>query len=128
NIHLTAATNRDLEQAIKDGGFRQDLYFRLNVVSLTIPPLRERREDIPVLASHFTVECAKKIGRRIKGISPEARECLAHYDWPGNIRELQNAIERAIVLGTTELIQAEDLPASLLEKQSLPGLRITDYH
>ena len=128
NIRLIAATNRGLEQAIKDGGFRSDLYFRLNVVSLTIPPLRDRAGDIPLLANYFTSQFAKKIGRRIRGISPEALKCLTHYDWPGNVRELQNVIERAIVLGTTELILPEDLPESLLEKQSLPGLQITNYH
>jgi Nif-specific regulatory protein len=128
NIRLIAATNKNLEQAIKNGGFRQDLYFRLNVIPLTVPPLRERRGDIPLLASYFTSEFAKKIGRRVQGISPEARKYLTHYDWPGNVRELQNAVERAIVLGTTELILPEDLPEFLLQKHSQPDLEITDYH
>jgi transcriptional regulator with GAF, ATPase, and Fis domain len=128
NVRLIAATNRNLEQATKDGGFRHDLYFRLNVVSLTVPPLRERREDIPLLANHFTAELAKKVGRRVKGISAEARQSLAQYDWPGNVRELQNAIERAIVLGTTEYIMPDDLPEFLRQSDLQARVEITDYH
>jgi hypothetical protein len=128
NIRLIAATNRNLEEAAKAGRFRQDLFFRLNVVPLTVPALRERRVDIPLLANYFTSELAKKIGRRVKGISPEAQKYLTHYDWPGNVRELENAIERAIVLGTTELILPEDLPEFLLQNQSQSGLKLTDYH
>ena len=128
NIRLIAATNRQLDQAIKDGAFRQDLYFRLNVVSLRVPPLRERREDIPLLSNYFTSELAKKVGRRVKGISPKALDHLTRYDWPGNVRELQNAIERAIVLGTTEYILPEDLPEFLLQKESPLAVETTDYH
>jgi Nif-specific regulatory protein len=128
NIRLIAATNRQLDQAIKDGVFRQDLYFRLNVVSLRVPPLRERREDIPLLSNYFTSELAKKVGRRVKGISPKALDHLTRYDWPGNVRELQNAIERAIVLGTTEYILPDDLPEFLLEKESPLAVETTDYH
>jgi Nif-specific regulatory protein len=128
DIRLIAATNRHLDQAIKNGGFRHDLYFRLNVVSLTVPPLRERREDIPLLSKHFTSQLAKKVGRRVTGISPEALGHLKRYDWPGNVRELQNAIERAIVLGTTEFIMPEDLPEFLLQKQSPLAVETLDYH
>ena len=128
DIRLIAATNRDLEKAIADGTFRQDLYFRLNVVSCTMPALRERRDDIPLLAGYFAMRFSKKSGRPVKGISPEARKCLAQYDWPGNVRELENALERAVVLGTTELIQPEDLPEALLEKQTVPGVQVTEYH
>jgi two-component system, NtrC family, response regulator HydG len=128
DIRLIAATNRDLEKAIAEGTFRRDLYFRLNVVSLTMPALRERRDDIPLLAGYFAVRFSKKAGRSVKGISPEARKCLAQYDWPGNVRELENAMERAVVLGTTELIQPEDLPETLLEKQMVPGVQVTEYH
>ncbi|HEY4490758.1 MAG TPA: sigma 54-interacting transcriptional regulator, partial [Acidobacteriota bacterium] len=110
DVRLIAATNKNLEEVVKAGTFRNDLYYRLNVVTLMMPPLRDRREDIPLLASYFALKCSKKVQRRIKGISPEARETLMHYDWPGNVRELENAIERAVVLGSTEMILQEDLP------------------
>jgi transcriptional regulator with GAF, ATPase, and Fis domain len=128
DIRLIAATNRDLEQAVKAAGFRQDLYYRLNVLSVMMPALRARRDDIPLLAGYFAMRFSRESGRTIKGISPEARKCLAQYDWPGNVRELENAVERAVVLGTTELIQPEDLPEALLEKQSVPGVQVTEYH
>jgi len=128
DIRLIAATNRDLEKAIQAGAFRQDLYYRLNVLSLTMPALRERRDDIPLLAGYFAMRFSKKSGHSVKGISPEARKCLVQYDWPGNVRELENAMERAVVLGTTELIQPEDLPEALLEKQAVPGVQVTEYH
>jgi len=115
NIRLIAATNRDLEAAMKEGRFRPDLYFRLNVVSVTLPPLRERRADIPLLASYFVSKCSTKVGRRVSGISPEARSWLMRYDWPGNVRELENAIEHAVVLGSGEVILPEDLPETILE-------------
>jgi Nif-specific regulatory protein len=131
DVRLVAATNRDLEAAIKDGSFRQDLYYRLNVVSLKLPPLRERREDIPLLASYFATKYAQKCKRRVQGVSPEARALLTHYDWPGNVRELENAIERAVVLGSTELIRPEDLPEAVLETESgvtPAGVTIARYH
>jgi Nif-specific regulatory protein len=128
DIRLIAATNRDLEKAVQAGAFRQDLYYRLNVLSLVMPALRERREDIPLLAGYFAMRFSKSAGRAVKGISPEARKCLVQSDWPGNVRELENAIERAVVLGTTELIQPEDLPESLLERQAVPGVQVTEYH
>src|SRR5262249_46236585 len=90
DIRLIAATNRDLEKAMLTGTFRQDLYYRLNVLSLTMPALRERRDDIPLLAGYFAMRISKKSARPVKGISPEARKCLVHYDWPGNVRELEN--------------------------------------
>ncbi len=116
---IIAATNKNLEQAIKAGEFRQDLYFRLNVVSTTVPPLREHREDIPLLAIYFATKYAEKCERPFKGISTEARNILMSYDWPGNVRELENAIEHAIVMGTVEEILPEDLPEALLEKPSV---------
>jgi Nif-specific regulatory protein len=128
DIRLIAATNRDLEQAIKAGAFRQDLYYRLNVLSLTMPALKDRRDDIPLLAGYFAMRFSTKAGRALKGVSPEARKCLMQYDWPGNVRELENAMERAVVLGTTELIQPEDLPEALLEQQAVPGVQVTEYH
>ncbi len=118
DIRLIAATNRDLEAEVKAGGtgaFRADLYYRLNVVTITIPPLRERREDIELLTDHFVAKHSEKCNRRIRGVSQAARAVLARYDWPGNVRELENAIERAIVLGADELIQLEDLPENILE-------------
>jgi Nif-specific regulatory protein len=114
DVRIIAATNRYLEDAIKDGTFRQDLYYRLNVISLTLPALRERREDIPLLACHFVAKYSKKCKRHVSGISPEARECLLGYDWPGNVRELENAIERAVVLGNSDVITPDDLPETLL--------------
>jgi transcriptional regulator with GAF, ATPase, and Fis domain len=118
DIRIIAATNRDLEDAIKQGQFRQDLFFRLNVVSITMPPLRERREDIPLLASYFASKYGKKLQRRIKGISEEAKACFMKYEWTGNVRELENCIERAVVLGSTEFILREDLPENIVEAAS----------
>jgi transcriptional regulator with GAF, ATPase, and Fis domain len=128
DIRLIAATNKNLEAAIQEGSFRQDLYYRLNVLAVKMPPLRERREDIPLLARYFTIRSSKNSVRPVKGISMEACTCLVDYDWPGNVRELENAIERAVVLGTTELIVPEDLPEVVLEKKSIPGVQITEYH
>ena len=128
NIRLVAATNRELERAIGEGTFRQDLYYRLNVVSVTIPSLKERREDIPLIARYFAAQASKRCGRMVKALSPEVRQCLMNYDWPGNVRELENAIERAVVLGTTEMIVAEDLPETILEKSPLRDFQGTEYH
>ncbi len=131
DVRLVAATNRDLESAIKDGSFRQDLYYRLNVVSLKLPRLRERSEDIPLLASYFATKYAAKCKRQVRGISPEARALLTAYDWPGNVRELENAIERAVVLGSTDLIRPEDLPEAVMETEAEPTLAntsIASYH
>jgi len=117
DVRFVAATNRDLEQAMKNGSFRQDLFYRLNVVSINMPPLRKHPEDIPLLAMYFAAEHSKKCKRSIKGISPSARAALMNYSWPGNIRELENAIERAVVLGVGDRIVPEDLPETLLEGQ-----------
>lgn len=124
---VIAATNKNLDQAIRSGEFRPDLYYRLNVVSVTVPPLREHRDDIPLLALYFGAKHAAKSRRAFKGISREARRLLVNYSWPGNIRELENAIEHAIVLGVTEEILLEDLPTAILEEQSarVDGVR---YH
>ena len=120
DIRLVAATNKDLAAAIADGGFRQDLYFRLNVIKLEMPSLRTRPEDIPLLASYFAVKYADKCNRRVTGVSPAARARLLSYDWPGNVRELENAIECAVVLGSTEQLLAEDLPEAVLESALTP--------
>jgi transcriptional regulator with GAF, ATPase, and Fis domain len=127
NARVLAATNKNLEQAIKTGEFRQDLYYRLNVVSVALPPLRDHREDIPLLALHFANKYAAKCKRAFKGIAAEARALLLQYSWPGNVRELENAIEHAIVLGLTDEILPEDLPSTLLEEQSA-GLASARYH
>jgi Nif-specific regulatory protein len=129
DIRLIAATNKDLEEAIRQGTFRQDLYYRLNVVSLSMPALRERREDIPLLASYFVQKYSDKCNRKVRGISSEARARLKSYDWPGNVRELENAIERAVVLGTTEMLLPEDLPEAALETV-LPASAggVANYH
>jgi Nif-specific regulatory protein len=115
DVRIIAATNRDLETAVRQNSFRQDLYFRLNVISVVMPPLRERRDDIPPLAAHFARKFSEKVKRKITGISDKARAALLRYDWPGNVRELENAIERAVVLGVTDLILLEDLPEAVLE-------------
>jgi len=115
DVRLVAATNRDLAMEVNRGAFREDLYHRLNVVALRTPPLRERREDVPLLARHFLARASARCGRRVSEISSEAERCLAAYQWPGNVRELENAIERAVVLGESDTILPEDLPESLLE-------------
>jgi Nif-specific regulatory protein len=116
SIRVIAATNRDLEEAVRRGEFRQDLYFRLAVVKMTMPPLRERREDIPMLTRHFVQKHAMRCRVKARPISREAMAALVNYDWPGNVRELENAIERALVMGSSEMILLEDLPESLLEQ------------
>jgi Nif-specific regulatory protein len=128
DIRLVAATNRDLAQEVKKGNFREDLFYRLNVVRLSLPPLRERREDIELLALYYASEHGKRVKRHIAGISPEALSILKRYDWPGNVRELANVIERAVVLGTTELILPEDLPESLLEVEPAAKGAAGSYH
>jgi transcriptional regulator with GAF, ATPase, and Fis domain len=115
DFRLIAATNRDLDVAIASGQFRRDLYYRLNVVSLSMPPLRERRGDIPLLASTFARRQGDKAGRAISGFTAEALACLTAHDWPGNVRELQNAVEHAIVLGSTPFILPDDLPDAIAE-------------
>ncbi len=115
NFRLIAATNRDLRRAVAENRFREDLYFRLKVVELRMPPLRERVEDIPALAEHFVERCRQRFRPGLKGLTREAIACLKAYSWPGNIRELENAIERAAVLGEQPLIRPEDLPDCVLE-------------
>jgi transcriptional regulator with GAF, ATPase, and Fis domain len=128
DIRLVAATNRDLSEAVRNGEFRQDLYYRLAVVKMTMPPLRERKEDIPVLARHFVKKYAKRCKVKPRPVSREAMACLMNYDWPGNVRELENAIERALVLGSSDTVLAEDLPESLLEQAPEPEMSEAKYH
>jgi Nif-specific regulatory protein len=128
DVRLITATNRDLEEEVKKGRFREDLFYRLNVVSLRMPALRERREDIPLLASYFAAKFSQRSNRPVLGVSPHARSCLTNYDWPGNVRELENAIERAVVLGSSDLILPEDLPEAVLEKAESAGASMTAFH
>jgi|KBSMisStaDraftv2_1062788.scaffolds.fasta_scaffold35648_2 Nif-specific regulatory protein len=128
DIRLIAATNRSLPEAVKAGTFRNDLYYRLNVVTLNMPPLRDRREDISVLADHFVAKASRKSRTRVKPLSPEAVAALMHYDWPGNVRELENALERALVLGSTDSILPDDLPEAVLEAGSTAAAPADKYH
>ena len=116
DIRVIAATNRDLNEAVRLGVFRQDLYYRLAVVKLTMPSLREHKDDIPMLTRHFVQKYSKRCKVKPKPISREAMAALVNYDWPGNVRELENAIERALVMGSPEMVLLEDLPESLLEQ------------
>jgi transcriptional regulator with GAF, ATPase, and Fis domain len=128
NIRLIAATNKDLAAAVRDGSFRQDLYYRLNVISFVIPPLRERRDDIPLLTSYFAAECSKRVNRRPVRVSAEARSYLLGYDWPGNVRELENAIERAVILSSTDLLLPDDLPDGILDAISSAGAPASKFY
>ncbi len=128
DVRVVAATNRDLEKAIREGSFREDLYYRLQVITLHLPPLRERREDVPLLASHFAAQLCRQLGRPLAGFTPEARACLLRYDWPGNVRELANAVERALVLGEGGVIRAEDLPETVLDAAPSPEVPLGRFH
>jgi Nif-specific regulatory protein len=125
---VLAATNKDLELAIKRNEFRQDMYYRLNVVSISLPPLREHRDDIPLLALYFAARFAGKGKRPFRGISKPARTLMMSYSWPGNVRELENALEHALVLGSSDEILPEDLPERIFEQQTLSvsGVRYHD--
>ena len=118
DVRVIAATNRDLEKALKDGKFREDLYFRLNVIPITIPPLRERKEDIPLLLEHFVKKFCTENSRPLMEISDEALTDCINYEWPGNIRELENAVENAIVLGDGDVLLSEFLPLTIYSDQS----------
>jgi transcriptional regulator with GAF, ATPase, and Fis domain len=133
DFRLIVATNRDLEAAVKGGTFRQDLFYRLNVVTLSLPPLRDRKEDLPLLADHFVRKHAAHTGRRMHGLAPEALARLAKHDWPGNVRELENVIEQALALGSDDRIVVEDLPMGLGESSGddIPtsvGSSLLNYH
>jgi two-component system response regulator PilR (NtrC family) len=110
DVRVVAATNRDLEAEVAQGGFRQDLYYRLNVIQVHLPPLRQRRDDIPLLVEHFVKRYAAELGKRMAGVSPEALAALCAYDYPGNVRELENLVERAVTLEPTATIQRSSLP------------------
>jgi transcriptional regulator with PAS, ATPase and Fis domain len=114
NVRVLAATNRNLQSGIRHGTFREDLYYRVAVITLHLPSLRERAEDIELLSFHFLRHYAEKAGKSVSGISPEALRCLQNYHWPGNVRELENTIERAVALETTETVQLERLPKAVV--------------
>ncbi|HQP39090.1 MAG TPA: sigma 54-interacting transcriptional regulator, partial [Polyangiaceae bacterium] len=115
DVRIVAATHRDLGAEVKAGRFREDLYYRLNVLPIVVPPLRDRRDDIPVLMDHFVARNNARLGTRIRGVEPEARRLLMEYAWPGNVRELENSIERAMVLAESEMITAHELPERIRE-------------
>jgi two-component system NtrC family response regulator len=118
DIRIVAASNRDLREAVNQGEFREDLFYRLNVVHVEMPPLRERREDVPLLAMHFLERYARENSKTFIGFSPEAVEYLSAYEWPGNVRQLQNVVERCVVLAASEQIEVEDLPAEIKDEES----------
>ncbi|MCS7027051.1 MAG: sigma 54-interacting transcriptional regulator [Bryobacteraceae bacterium] len=122
DVRVIAATNRNLREAVKEGAFRQDLYFRLNVIHIQIPPLRERREDILPLARYFVEHYNQKFKRQILGFTPEAEALLRQHDWPGNVREVRNAVERAMILEDSSYITPASLPLSLAERAPQPAL------
>jgi len=123
DVRLVAATNRDLEVAVEEGRLREDLFFRINVITLRVPPLRDRGDDVLLLAQHFLDRCAAKSSKRVLGLSPTAAECLLAYPWPGNVRELQNCIEHAVVFARYEEIVVDDLPERVRGPVSTRALR-----
>ncbi len=132
DVRVLAASHRDLRRAVGDGAFREDLFFRLKVITCDLPPLRQRREDIPLLAAHFSQLHGRKLGLPALGVTPAARQCLLAYDWPGNVRELANVVERAVVLGDRQRIRREDLPeeviaAAVTELPTDPGAARDDF-
>ena len=141
DVRVIAATNRNLQTEVAEKRFREDLYFRLNVINIEVPPLRRRPEDIPLLAAHFLQRYAERNRKAIKGFSPQALDAMLRYPWPGNVRELENAVERAAILCTGDLITLRELPqgvsgalnaplpAELTTEQgdgSLAGLKLDD--
>jgi two-component system response regulator HydG len=123
DVRLLAATNRDLRQDVNEGKFREDLFYRLNVVTLDVPPLRDRQSDIPLLAQHFLKKYAKKNRKKIMGLSPLAMDMLLKYDWQGNVRELENTVERAVILLTGDNITEKELPSNITK----PYLEVNDW-
>ena len=121
DVRIVAATNRDPVLCVQEGRLRQDLYFRLNVVGLQVPPLRERRGDIPLLAAHFLAKCARRMNKSVSEIAPEAFEAMLNHDFPGNVRELENLIERGVALASGKAITLDLLPPALIKGDSSSG-------
>jgi len=126
DVRIISATNRDLEARVTEGSFREDLYYRLNVIPMRLPPLRERREDIPALAYHFLRCCSDKLGKRVDTISPAVMELMEKYDWPGNVRELLNVIERAVALCAGTVIELNDISEKVRNLVSRPSERVAE--
>ncbi len=126
DVRLIAASNLNLEDAVRDGVLREDLYYRLNVIPIQLPPLRERREDIPLLVAHFLQKFGKELGKGARGVAPDAMGVLERYHWPGNIRELENVLERAIVLGAGEMLSVESLPETLRRERPVKGMEAVE--
>ena len=125
DVRLIVATNKDLDNEVKEGRFREDLYYRLNVIPITVPLLRERREDIPVLAEHFLNIISERNKKGLRGFSPSAMDLLTRNQWKGNVRELENVVERAVIMARGELVQPEDLPANLRQGESEETIGVT---
>jgi DNA-binding NtrC family response regulator len=126
DVRLLAATNKDLEEAVKKGAFREDLFYRLNVITIHLPPLRQRKEDIPLLANYFLQKYAQRFGKPLTKVSKEALRVVVNYDWPGNVRELENAIERAVALSEGDTVETTDLPEKIVNAK-MPILHMEDY-
>ncbi|MFH7320341.1 sigma-54 interaction domain-containing protein [Desulfurivibrio sp. D14AmB] len=125
DFRVVAATNRDLEEEVSRGNFREDLYYRLNVIPIETPPLRERVSDIPLLIDHFIARCNRSRRTKITGLHPRAMECLLAYHWPGNVRELENLMERMVILSSGRQLGVEDLPERLLAASPVPASRVS---
>src|SRR5262249_2827143 len=125
DVRLITATNRDLEKAVQSGAFRQDLYYRINVFPLTLPPLRDRPEDVPLLAHHFLLKHRDKVGKRVEGFTPAAMEKLLAYHWPGNVRELENKVHHALVLALSDHIRPEEVQLELSASARTPLVDVT---
>jgi transcriptional regulator with PAS, ATPase and Fis domain len=128
DFRLICATNVDLDSALKDGRIREDLYFRINTITVRVPPLRERSEDIPLLCSYFINQFNRRYSKSIKGVSPSAYHLLIRFRWPGNVRELENALERAVLMCKTPEIQPSDLPESMREDSSAQTFNVPPHH
>ncbi|HET7342542.1 MAG TPA: sigma-54 dependent transcriptional regulator [Methylomirabilota bacterium] len=124
DVRLIAASNRDVGKAVADGVLREDLFYRLNVIPVHLPPLRDRREDIPLLVAHFIKKLAREVGREVKGVTPAAVAVLEQYHWPGNIRELENVVERALVLGSSDMLDVDALPAAVRQPRDREELAV----
>jgi transcriptional regulator with GAF, ATPase, and Fis domain len=126
DVRVVAATNQDLSARVSDRAFREDLFYRLSVFPIRVPPLRERADDIPLLARHLAAQCARCIGKRMTGITQDALEALASYRWPGNVRELQNVIERAVIFASEGLVTADHISLDRLTAPVLPATSAPD--